>query len=401
MRINAWAATAVPLLLVAGCVSGCKATTMAQTRHAADGQAGYPYLQGASPGVGGQGDGPPAARPAGPSPDSFTVVATGDVLPHEPVTRQAALDGHGVLDYRAILAPIKPVISGADLAICHLEPPLGPAHGPFSGYPTFSVPPQIVPALADTGFDTCSTASNHSLDQGAAGIARTLDDLDAAGIKHTGTARSPQEAARPNILDVHGIKVAQLSFAFGFNGRRLPAGESWLANQISVPRILAAAHRARRLGAQVVIVSLHWGTEYKHPATAQQISLAQQLLASKDIDLLIGHHVHVVQPFARATNGKWVAYGLGNLVAAQHGEDQNEGLIARFTFAKVKRRWKVSRAEFIPTYIDQGPPLRVLDVPAELAEPGLDPARRAFLQGVQDRTSKVVYSRRALPTLAG
>ena len=61
-----------------------------------------------------------------------------------------------------------------------VETPLAPDGGPFSGYPEFSVPPQVLPALVAAGYDACSTASNHTLDQGTAGVNRTLDDLDAA-----------------------------------------------------------------------------------------------------------------------------------------------------------------------------------------------------------------------------
>src|SRR5262245_53476955 len=169
---------------------------------------------------------PPVAtdRPAAPSldkpsltTDSFTVVAAGDVLIHPALTEQATADGAGKRDYAALLAGIKPVIEQADLAICHLETPIAPAGGPFKGYPLFSVPPEIATALVGVGYDTCSTASNHTLDQGAAGVTTTLDTLDAAGLKHTGSARSAKEAATPLILDVHGVKVAQLSYTFGFN----------------------------------------------------------------------------------------------------------------------------------------------------------------------------------------
>src|SRR6059058_518325 len=126
---------------------------------------------------------------------SFSVVATGDVLIHPALTEQAEADGHGKLDYRPLLAGIKPLISGADLGVCHLETPLAQEGGPYSGYPSFSAPPEIADALKDIGYDTCSTSSNHTLDQGAAGIERTLDKLDEAGLKHTGSARSAKEAA--------------------------------------------------------------------------------------------------------------------------------------------------------------------------------------------------------------
>ncbi|MGW5748650.1 CapA family protein [Amycolatopsis sp. NPDC003861] len=300
-----------------------------------------------------------AAAPDG----SFSVVATGDVLIHPALTEQAEADGGGKIDYRPLLAGIKPLISGADLGICHLETPLAPEGGPYSGYPSFSAPPEIADALKDIGYDTCSTSSNHTIDQGAEGVTRTLDKLDAIGVKHTGSARSAAEAAKPLIMDVQGVKVAQVSYAFGFNGIKVPAGKPWLANQIDVDDVLAAARKAKQAGAQVVIASLHWGVEYQHDPTAEQRSQAKKILASDDVDLIVGHHAHVVQPFEKI-GGKWVAYGLGNSIA-RHSEpkgDTEEGAAVRFRFVRDGDRWKVDKAEYIPTLIRLDAPIRLIDL---------------------------------------
>ncbi len=315
---------------------------------------------------------PETASSSAAAPDgSFSVVATGDVLIHPALTEQAEADGGGKIDYRPLLAGVKPLISGADLGICHLETPLAPEGGPYSGYPSFSAPPEIADALKDTGYDTCSTSSNHTIDQGAAGVSRTLDKLDAVGIKHTGSARSAAEAAKPLVMDVHGVKVAQVSYAFGFNGIKVPAGKPWLANQIDVGDVLSAARKAREAGAQVVIASLHWGVEYQHEPTAEQRSQAKKILASDDVDLIIGHHAHVVQPFEKL-GGKWVAYGLGNSVA-RHSEprgDTEEGAAARFRFVRDGERWKVDKAEYVPTLIKLDAPIRLVDLStSEKSEP--------------------------------
>ncbi|TNC24886.1 CapA family protein [Amycolatopsis alkalitolerans] len=329
---------------------------------------------------------PPTAAGAAADP-GFTVVASGDVLIHPELTAQATEDGHGRRDYQPMLAGIRDVVSRADLAICHLETPLAPENGPFKGYPDFSAPPEIATAIAATGYDDCSTASNHTLDQGTGGIDRTLDDLDAAGIRHTGSARSAPEAHTPLILDVHGVKVGHVSFSFGFNGR-IPSAP-WLANTLDVSAVLDAARAARAAGAQVVIVSLHWGVEYQQTATADQRRIARQVLADPAVDLIIGHHAHVVQPFEKI-DGKWVAYGLGNSIA-RHSEPRGtteEGVIARFHFAPSGSGWTVDRAEYVPTVIDLGPPVRLRTA----SSPELDRARAA--KALQD-TDSVVLSRGA------
>ncbi|MGC4941064.1 CapA family protein [Kribbella sp. DT2] len=125
------------------------------------------------------GSGPGVQPPHGVQ--EIILVATGDVLLHERLWTTARQDGrNGQWDFAPLLSGVKPLVQNADLAVCHLETPIGT---PYSGYPLFQGPPQIAPALKRTGYDVCSTASNHSFDQGAAGIDRTLRTLDPARIE--------------------------------------------------------------------------------------------------------------------------------------------------------------------------------------------------------------------------
>jgi poly-gamma-glutamate synthesis protein (capsule biosynthesis protein) len=323
-----------------------------------------------------------AAKPPG----SFIVVATGDVLIHPALTEQAEADGGGTRDYTPLFAGIKPVIEAADLAICHMEVPIATADGPFEGYPLFYAPPEVASAVAATGYDTCSTASNHTLDHGPEGVTTTLDALDAAKIGHTGSARTEQEAGTPLVREVNGVKVGQVSFTFALN-QGTSAPEPWMVNELSVDGVLEAARAARAAGAEVVIASLHWGIEDQHEPTADQRSTAEEILADPAVDLIVGHHAHVVQPIEKFGD-KWVAYGLGNSVA-KHEEPRGtteEGLIARFRFTKSDVGWRVDKAEYVPTLVDLGPPIRLTDL---TADGPVDEARR---QEALDRTDGVVMS---------
>lgn len=338
---------------------------------------------------------------APPPPRAFTVVGSGDVLLHDALwtqaQRDAATQGRSGYDFSPLFASIKPIVSAADLAICHLETPLGNPDGPFSNYPIFNVPPQVAPALADLGYDSCSTASNHSLDQGVTGVFRTLDALDAAGIKHAGTARSVTEWASPTLVRANGVVVAHLSYTWSFNGLSRPDDKPWLANLIDVDTILADARLARLAGAQVVIVSLHAGTEYQHSADSYQINLAHQLLASPDVDLILGAHVHVVQPLERIGD-KWVAYGMGNEVAWQNqAYDTRDGIMPRFTFTEVSPGvFRVTKAEVIPIHMWlDGAPARLYDVSAVLADPTAAAAIRASCAASLQRTVAVLGERGA------
>ncbi|MEV0798832.1 CapA family protein [Kribbella sp. NPDC050281] len=383
------------MLAGAGAVAtaGCIADTAADTGQGAGN--GQDSGQGESSGV----EAPPQQAKPPDGPDRITLVATGDVLLHERLWTTARRDGRdGAWDFAPLMGSVKPLVQQADIAVAHLETPLAPLGGPYHGYPLFQGPPQMAAALKQTGYDVCTTASNHSFDGGAPGVDRTLKTLDQAGLEHAGTARSRAEAETPTIVDVHGVKIAFLSFTFGFNGLPYPNGETWRAGMISVPTITLRAQDARDRGAEIVVVSCHWGTEYSPRLNDQQREVAPQLLADSNIDLLIGHHAHVVQPMEQH-NGKWVAYGLGNLVAA-HREPNSikaEGLLVRFTFTRDGDRWKTDQAEYAPLLMTDALPVRVLDVRRELAKDDVTAARRERLELAERRTSTTVRSLGASP----
>jgi capsule synthesis protein PGA_cap len=347
------------------------------------------------------GPAPAPARPAPAAARGFTLVASGDVLPHTSVIERANFDaGGGGYDFRPMLAGVQPVVSQADLALCHLETVFG-ANGQYSGYPAFKSPPEIAPSLAAVGYDGCSTASNHALDDGAEGVARTLDAMDRSGLRHAGTARTEGEARTVTMLQAGPARVAHLSYTYDTNGFVPPAGQPWAVNLIDEKRIVADARAARRQGADVVVVSLHWGTEWQDDPDERQLALAERLTASRtagrpDLDLIIGTHAHVPQAYQKI-NGTWVVYGMGDQIAGEMYNRQgladprgNESTLARFTFAPPARpgaRWEVTRAEFVPQMydLDAGRVVNLNDAIAGGAE----------LTAVRDRIRDVVLARGA------
>ncbi|MFD4702884.1 CapA family protein [Streptomyces niveus] len=331
------------------------------------------------------GSGPSAAGGTAPE-RGFTLVASGDVLPHDSVISRAGVDAGGAgHDFVPMLAGVKPVVSAADVAICHMETVYGPDGGPFTGYPSFASPPEIAGALKATGYDSCSTASNHTLDAGADGISRTLGALDKAGVKHVGSARSAEEDTRPALLDAGGAKVAQLAYTYDTNGKPLPDGQPWAVDLIDEEKIIADSRAARAAGADVVVVSMHWGTEWQTAPDEKQLRLGERLTASTtdgrpDIDLIIGTHVHAPQAYAKV-NGTWIIYGMGDQIAGeminnagQFDPRGTQGSIGRFTFAPPAadgERWAVTKAEFIPQTMDNSVG-RVVNLSQALDE---DPSR--------------------------
>ncbi|WP_405514161.1 CapA family protein [Streptomyces canus] len=344
---------------------------------------------------------PGRPAPVAAAPRGFTLVASGDVLPHSSIIDRARFDGGGgSYDFRPMLAGVRSVVSRADLALCHMETVYG-ANGDYTGYPTFKSPPEVAQALAVTGYDGCSTASNHSLDDGSGGIRRTLDALDRAGVRHAGSARTEAEARTVTLLRAGSAKVAHLAYTYDTNGFPLPQGQPWAVNLMDEKKILADARAARKAGADVVVVSLHWGTEWQDAPDEQQVALARDLTAARtggrpDVDLILGTHAHVPQAYEKV-NGTWVVYGMGDQIAGEmfnHEGAQdprgNQSTLGRFTFAPPARpgeRWRVAKAEFVPQMfdVDAG---RAVNLNQAIA-------RGADLEGVRDRIREVVLSRGA------
>ena len=237
---------------------------------------------------------------------------SGDLLPHLPVVARAVAYGDGRPDFRPMLRRIRPWVRRNDLALCHVETPLVP--GTPSGYPRFSSPPELARAIRWAGFDACSTASNHSVDRGAHGIATTRRALGRRGVRHTGTASTPRQARKLLLLRAKGVRIAFLAYTQHTNG--LPLPHPWSVDLAAAGRIVRDARRARRAGARAVIVNLHWGTEYQHAPDPFQSALARALARSGAITAVVGQHAHVVQPIRRI-GGMPVVFGEGNLLSNQ------------------------------------------------------------------------------------
>jgi poly-gamma-glutamate synthesis protein (capsule biosynthesis protein) len=326
-------------------------------------------------------------------PIKFTVEVNGDLLIHSPVWQTALSYGHGTYDFSPMLREISPYIRRADLAICHVETPMTPR--PPTGYPVFNTPTQLAGAIKRAGWRICDTASNHSLDQGQYGIAQTGRALDHVGVLHTGSFASPAAHNRTLLVTVKGVRVAFLAYTEMTNGIPLP--HPWSVNVARVSAIRHAARLARRRGAQVVIVNLHWGQEGVSQPSPFQVSTASALTRDPDITAIVGQHVHVVQPIERV-HGRLVVFGEGQLLSNQSAAccpiQSEDGMLVFLHIVVRGNRSRVAGITYMPTW-NRHPDYTVLPIGDALRR---HEAPAAVLRASYDRTTSVAGR---IPRLVG
>jgi Bacterial capsule synthesis protein PGA_cap len=311
---------------------------------------------------------PPADRPVAkekrsrPEQVRFTVSASGDLLMHQPLLDRAHANAGGSgYDFTPFFNRIEPYVEGVELGLCHIETPMGP--GPISTYPIFNTPTELAKSVAKSGWDACDTASNHSVDQGTAGIKGTVRALHHAGVEHTGSFRSEEARDRPTILNVDGVKLGFVAYTDATNG--LPLPHPWSVNaydytqpQQGAERILQDVKRAHRAGADGVIVQLHWGTENSSSPNGSQRTVAKLITRSKLVTAVVGQGPHVVQPIERLHH-KFVVFSEGNLVSNQSPASglpaaTQDGLIALLDFVARGDHVHVRKVRYVPIWVHPG-----------------------------------------------
>jgi len=289
---------------------------------------------------------------------SFSIAATGELLIHGALADAAeTTDGW---DFTPMFVNVAPILRQADLAVCHVESPMSTNNANLSYYPAFLVPNQLAEAIAYAGYDTCSLASNHATDARREGIIGTVGALDRVGVAYAGMALSAESRNQVTLIEAGEATVAHLSYTYGFNNGPLGNDEAYLSNVINEAIIIEEARRARSAGADFVILSLHWGPNYLTGPDEMQVDLGPRLLSSPDIDLVLGHHAHVIQPVVEV-NGEFLVYGLGNFLSNQSPETCNgcplgveDGMILHFTVSETADgSWVVSEISYTPTWVDR------------------------------------------------
>jgi len=291
--------------------------------------------------------------PVLPEKNTISIIFAGDIMGHSPQFEAAYNPETNSYNYDACFKYVKPYIENADFAIANLEVPIGGK--PYSGYPNFSSPDALLDGLKNAGYDILLTANNHVADRGKSGIERTIVQIENRNFKHLGSYldKNQRDSIYPLLLNVHGIKIAILNCTYGTNNNKVP--KPTLVNVIDTFEINKDIRKADKLGADLKILTLHWGVEYELQANKDQQKLARYFV-KKGINLIIGSHPHVVQN-AQILNGKDsvqvpVFYSLGNSVSNQRKSNTDGGIMVQVEI-NIKTK-KIDKSAFLPVWVYKG-----------------------------------------------
>lgn len=265
----------------------------------------------------------------------LSLLMSGDALLHNTVYADGKT-GTGY-DFHPQVELIAPISKKYDLSYYNQETRLGGTALGLSSYPMFNSPQEWGTAMIDAGFNLISTANNHSLDKGEAGILAERAFLDQQkGIVTAGTYTSKEEQEKITIHEKNGIKYAFFSWTYGMNGLQTPKGKEYLVNCYDghEEEMLQQIQEAKKQ-ADVVLVAMHWGIEYQTTPSIEQRRLAKAL-ADAGADVIIGNHPHIIQPIEWLNEHKTLCvYALGNLISDQYNRDSSmSGLLAGITIHK-------------------------------------------------------------------
>lgn len=283
----------------------------------------------------------------------ITLLFIGDIMGHDTQIWSAENRETRQYDYNDVFDYIRSEISETDLSFANLEVTL--AGPPYKGYPQFSSPAALAVACRNAGVDCLVTANNHSIDRGLDGINRTIMRLDSIGMPHTGTFvnSSARDSLQPLILKSNGISLALLNYTYGTNGIRIP--EPAIVNMLNKDLISSDIEKAKLKKPDIIVLSLHWGTEYDTIPSREQALLADYFF-SKGVDLIIGSHPHVLQKMVWYRNGethagKALVYSLGNFVSNQRKPKTDGGAMVRIEMTRQGGSFKVSESGYYLTWV--------------------------------------------------
>lgn len=301
--------------------------------------------------------------PSGPGEGLAEIIAVGDVMVGRGVS------GEPFDEVRSWLRGADLVVGNLESVVAEVPVPRDSETGSAAARYLLHAPPSMVGALQDAGFSVLGLANNHALDLGPLGLKEAAANLERAGIDVIGAGPSEEDALKPVLVEVRGVRLAVLAV------NAVPTPEEgwqragWTSAVWDRNRAVEAV-RAAKNRADAVLVSVHWGYEYQRIVDPAQRDAAEALLEA-GADLIIGHHPHIVQAL-EIDGERVVAYSLGNFVFDQEQGAARWGLALRAYFDGTGLR----AVQALPVWAGSRPRLMELEDAASLLEHVTPTARR-------------------------
>ena len=280
-----------------------------------------------------------------------SVIAVGDNLYHQSLIDAGASED-GNWNYDKIYTHITDAIKDADIRMIDQETVFTTDHDSVSSYPSFATPTEVGDAIVKAGFNVVESANNHIDDFGEGFLTDTLNfwktkypDVTLLGIHD-----SQEDADTVKIREVNGIKIAFLDCTYGTNVGGIE-GKDYMIDMIRKDKITTMIQKAKQQADCIIFVA-HWGTEDETMPNEYEKQWAAYLM-EQGVNVIIGGHPHVLQPYGRLTDDKGnetvVFYSLGNFVSTQQKLEELLGGMAKFTIQKTVKDGKTSIEILTPT----------------------------------------------------
>ncbi|MGN0571851.1 MAG: CapA family protein [Candidatus Fimenecus sp.] len=255
------------------------------------------------------------------APVTLHMLSVGDNLIHDGIYKQAQKRAGGDgYDFSFCYARVKDTIASADVATINQETIVAKSYEP-SGYPLFNSPEELGQAVVDAGFDVVNLANNHMLDKTSKGLAEAIDFWDSTGLVRTGAYKDTQDLESVEYIEKNGLKIGLVGITQYTNGLTLPSDSPLKYILTSDEATIERKIKAAKAQCDVVLVNVHWGSEYTTTPAQEQRNLAKKM-ADWGANVIIGHHPHVLQPveWIETDDGTrtLVAYSLGNFISQQN-----------------------------------------------------------------------------------
>lgn len=276
--------------------------------------------------------------------NSLSLIMAGDALIHSSVYDDAYEDGK--YNFDKMLSLIKPIIKEHDLAFYNQETILGGVSLGLSSYPSFNSPQEVGEAFTNAGFNLVSLANNHTLDIGKKGVISSNNYWKTKkNVLTNGSSNSLQERNDIKIKEVNGIKYTLLAYTTTTNG--IIPSNSYYVNVYDKEQAKKDIEKVKDK-VDLLLVSMHWGTEYSMKVTEEQENIANYL-SSLGVDIIIGHHPHVIAPIDYIGD-TLVIYSLGNFLSGQEGLDRRIGMMVSVDMEKIEDKIIINQSTVTLTY---------------------------------------------------